>query len=189
MTAIEAVLWGVLQGLTEFLPVSSSGHLVVVPWLLKLNPPGFTFDVLVHLATLLAVLLFFRAELVILIRGLIELIARRRADTPESRLAWLVIISSIPAVLVALLLDDLIEGAFGSPAAVAVFLLITGTILYLAEKVTGTRTMSEITTQDAGLIGLAQAAALIPGISRSGSTMATGMARGLARPARQLGMG
>lgn len=182
VTAIEAVLWGVLQGLTEFLPVSSSGHLVVVPWLLKLDPPGFTFDVLVHLATLLAILLFFRAELVMLVRGLIELIARRRADTPASRLAWLVIISSIPAVLVALLLDNLIESAFGSPAAVAVFLLVTGTVLYLAERGRGDRAMSEITTSDAGLIGLAQAAALIPGISRSGATMATGMARGLARP-------
>ena len=182
MTAIEAVVWGVLQGLTEFLPVSSSGHLVVVPWLLKLDPPGFSFDVLVHLATLLAVLLYFRAELVMLIRGLVQLIARRRADTPEGRLAWLVIISSIPAVLVALLLDAVIESAFGSPAVVAVCLLITGTVLYLAEKGRGDRAMSEITTQDAGLIGLAQAVALIPGISRSGSTMAAGMARGLARP-------
>lgn len=181
MNGFEAALWGILQGLTEFLPVSSSGHLVLVPWLFKLDAPGFTFDVMVHLATLVAVLLFFRAELVMLIRGVIQLLARRRADTPESRLAWLVIISSIPAVLVGFFLQSYIEQVFDSPAMVAVGLLITGTILFLAERRTGAGAVTELAPRDAGLIGLAQAVALVPGISRSGSTIAAGMARGLTR--------
>jgi undecaprenyl-diphosphatase len=182
VSGFEAALWGILQGLTEFLPVSSSGHLVLVPWLLRRDAPGFSFDVLVHLATLLAVLVYFRAEFLMLIRGVIHLVARRRVDTPEARLAWLVIISSIPAILVALVFQSYIEQVFGSPLLVAVALLVTGTILYLAERRTGTRAVDDLTPRDAGLIGLAQAVALIPGISRSGATMAAGMGRDLARP-------
>jgi undecaprenyl-diphosphatase len=182
VSGFEAALWGILQGLSEFLPVSSTGHLVLVPWLLRRDAPGFTFDVLVHLATLLAVLIYFRAEFVMLIRGVIHLIARRRADTPEAKLAWMVILSSIPAMLVALVLQSYIKQVFDSPPLVAVALLFTGTILFFAERRKGTRAVAELTARDAGLIGLAQAVALIPGISRSGATMAAGMGRDLARP-------
>jgi undecaprenyl-diphosphatase len=181
MTGLEAALWGILQGLTEFLPVSSSGHLVLVPWLLNREAPGFSFDVMVHLATLLAVLIYFRAELVMLVRGVLQLIARRRLDTPEARLAWLVMISSIPAVLAGLLLESVIDRLFGSPPVAAAALLITGAILFLAERYSGARAVSQMGPKDAALIGLAQAVALIPGISRSGSTIAVGMARGLTR--------
>ncbi|MHB1319717.1 MAG: undecaprenyl-diphosphate phosphatase, partial [Anaerolineae bacterium] len=119
MSGIEAALWGILQGLTEFLPVSSSGHLVLVPWLLNREAPGFSFNVMVHLATLLAVLIYFRAEFVALIQGVLHLIARRRLDTPEARLTWLVIISSVPAMVVGLLLASLIDRLFASPPVVA----------------------------------------------------------------------
>ncbi|NLX44203.1 MAG: undecaprenyl-diphosphate phosphatase [Chloroflexi bacterium] len=182
MNALEAVLWGILQGLTEFLPVSSSGHLVLIPWLLNLQAPGFAFSVMVHLATLLALLLYLRAELAQLVRGALHLLTKRRIDTPESRLVGLVIISSIPAVLVALLLGDAIEQAFGSPILVAASLIITGAVLWLAERIRPRKGFSTLSALDAGLIGMAQAVALVPGISRSGATIAAGMGRGLGRP-------
>ncbi|NLT73788.1 MAG: undecaprenyl-diphosphate phosphatase [Chloroflexi bacterium] len=181
MSVYEAALWGLLQGLTEFLPVSSSGHLVLVPWLLGLGVPSVTFDVLVHLATLAAVLIFFRAELAMLIKGGIQILATRRVATSEARLAWLVIISSIPAAAAGLLLESVLERAFAVPGAVAVALLITGTVLYLADKSRGTRAIPDLSWKDAAVIGLAQAVALIPGISRSGATMSAGLGRGLTR--------
>jgi len=181
VSALEGALWGILQGLTEFLPVSSSGHLVLVPWLLGLDAPGMSLDVLLHLATLLALVIYFRREVLMLIRGVVHLVARRRADTADARLAWLVIVSSIPAVIVALVLETTIEQAFAAPMAAAVCLLVTGTILYLAERRGGDRAIADLGSRDAGLIGLAQAVALVPGISRSGATMAAGRALGLER--------
>ena len=133
---------------------------------------------MVHLATLLAVLIYFRAEFVLLIRGVLHLILRVAVlDTPEARLAWLVIISSIPAALAGLLIASWIDELFGSPPVVAVALLVTGAILYVAEKSSGVRTVARAAgPRMPGLIGIAQAVALIPGISRSGATIAAGMA-------------
>jgi undecaprenyl-diphosphatase len=197
MGIAEAALWGVLQGLTEFLPVSSSGHLVLVPWLLGRTPPGFTYDVAVHFATLLAVLLFFRAEVLMLLRGALDLVTRRRLDTPEARLAWFVILGSIPAVLVGALLKSTFDQLFGAPPVVALLLLVTGLVLYLADRAgprpvsrapaieagaEDARDMGQLGLRDAFTIGLAQAVALAPGISRSGATISAGLFRGLSRP-------
>lgn len=182
MTVIEALFWGILQGLTEFLPVSSSGHLVLVPWLLGREPSSMTFDVLVHTATLLAVLTYFRRDLLVLARGAWHLVRDRRLATPEARLAWLVALSALPAALVALLLRDFMESLFGSPPAAAAFLLVSGAIMFVAERLaTHRRDTDSLRAPEALAIGVAQSVALAPGISRSGSTISAGLALGLRR--------
>ncbi len=183
MSVIEALLWGVLQGLTEFLPVSSSGHLVLVPWLLRQHPPSFTFDVLVHLGTLVAILVYFRRDLASLVQGIWDLLRYRQLATPEAHLAWFVGLSAVPAVLVALLVGDQLERLFGTPPAAAALLLVTGTVLFLAERLAARqRQAASLSTRKAVTIGLAQSVALAPGISRSGATISAGLALGLERP-------
>jgi undecaprenyl-diphosphatase len=182
MTVIEAVLWGILQGLTEFLPVSSSGHLVLAPWLLGRGPSSFFFDVLVHTATLLAVLTYFRRDLLALIKGALDLLRYRRLATPEARLAWLVALSAVPAGLAALLLRKFVERLFGAPPAAAALLLVTGAIMFLAERLAARqRDMASMSAREALAIGLAQVITLAPGISRSGITISAGLAQGLRR--------
>jgi undecaprenyl-diphosphatase len=183
MTVIEALLWGILQGLTEFLPVSSSGHLVLVPWLLGRGPSSMTFDILVHFGTLLAVLIYFRRDLLVLVRGAWHLLRHRRLATPEARLTWLVALSALPAGLVALLLRDFLEQLFGVPPVAAALLLVTGTIMFLAERLAAhQRDTASLSGPEAVVIGVAQSVALAPGISRSGVTISAGLTLGLRRP-------
>lgn len=182
MSVIEAIVWGVLQGLTEFLPVSSSGHLALAPWLTGRQPSSFTFDVLVHLATLCAVLFYFRHDLVPLARGLVELARTRQANTPEARLAGLIAVSAVPAMVVGVVFRRLVEQLFDAPPAAAAFLLVTGAILFLAESLeVRERDMTGLRIRDALAIGVAQSLALAPGISRSGATISAGLALGLRR--------
>jgi len=207
MTLIQALILGIVQGLTEFIPVSSSAHLVLVPWLLgwTFEPQAaFAFDVLVQLGTLLAVIVYFWRDGVSLLSAAIGALRTRR--WAEGRLAWLLILATLPAAAAGILLDDLVEQAFASPAASAGFLLVTATLLGLSEvlrrRMRGRTTVSRAAAQaaseapengardaleelkpaDSLFIGLAQALALFPGISRSGSTIAAGLARGLTRP-------
>jgi len=197
MTLIQALILGIVQGLTEFIPVSSSAHLVLVPWLLgwTFEPEAaFAFDVLVQLGTLGAVIAYFwRDGVGILSAALAALRSRRWA---EGRLAWLLLLATLPAAAAGILLKDLVEQAFASPAASAAFLLVTAALLGLSEflrRRQGERrpSLDEASTRDALeelkpadslFIGLAQGLALLPGISRSGSTIAAGLARGLTRP-------
>ncbi len=182
MSVMEALLWGLLQGLTEFLPVSSSGHLVLVPWLLGRGPSSFTFDVMVHFATLFAVLLYFRRDLAALVRGALALLRYRRLATPEARLAWLVALSAVPAGVAALLLREWLEHLFGTPPAAAALLLVTGGVMFLAERLAAQRRdLASLRAGDALTIGIAQGVALAPGISRSGATISAGLALGLRR--------
>src|SRR5688572_18938899 len=140
---IQAVVLGIVQGLTEFLPVSSSGHLIVVPALLGWDDPflrSLAFSVMLHVATLLALLLYFRADWLRLIpAGLAALRDRSFRGDPDRRLAWLLAASTVPAVIVGLALNDLIETAFREPRLVAVTLVLGGAILWLADRV-GSRT-------------------------------------------------
>ncbi len=188
MTLLQSILLGIIQGITEFLPISSSAHLVITPYLLGWNIPaqdGFIFDVLVQLGTLLAVIIYFRKDLWKIIVAVINgLIHRTPFTDPMSRLGWLLVLATIPAVIAGVLFKDLVKQAFGSPPAAAIFLLGTGLFLVIAEWVgKRTRQLDSVTWLDALIIGLFQAISLLPGISRSGSTISGGMIRNLDRPA------
>lgn len=184
MDIVQAIALGLLQGATEFIPVSSSGHLVLVPWLLGWDSPGLIFDTVVHWGTLVAVLVYFWRDWIALIGAWLRGFSRRDWSEPHARLMWLLILGSIPAAVIGFLLEDLFESLFSQPAWVACFLLVTAGLLTLSEFLgRRSREIRDLAWADALLIGLAQASAIAPGISRSGATMATGLFRGLERPA------
>jgi undecaprenyl-diphosphatase len=187
MTVLQSIILGIIQGLTEFLPISSSAHLVIAPYLLGWQFPnqvGFIFDVLVQLGTLLAVIIYFRKDLYRIILAVIEgLIHRQPFADPMSRLGWILILATIPAVIAGVLFKGLVERAFGSPVAAALFLLVTAALLVIAERVgKRDRQFDSITWMDGLIAGLLQAVSLLPGISRSGATITGGMLRNLDRP-------
>lgn len=187
MTPLQAFVLGVVQGLTEFLPVSSSAHLVLVPWLLGWTfapGPAFVFDVLVQLGTLAAVVAYYARDLVGMARAALRgLLTGRPFDDPQARLAWLLLAASLPAALAGVLLKSQVEQAFGSPRAVGAFLLCTAGLLLASERL-GRRARAAVSLRlaDALWIGAAQALSLFPGVSRSGATIAGGLTRGLTRP-------
>ncbi|HIC94405.1 MAG TPA: undecaprenyl-diphosphatase UppP [Anaerolineae bacterium] len=184
MNAFQAFILGLVQGATEFLPISSSAHLVLVPWLLGWPEPGLAFDAMVHWGTLAAVVVFFWRDLLALARGWGRSLATRCLSDPEARLAWLILVGTIPGVVAGLLWEDFFEGLFGSPAKVAGLLLVTGGILAASERLgRRRRRMVDLNFLDSLLIGVAQACAIAPGISRSGATIAMGLWQGLQREA------
>ncbi len=181
-TLLQAVVLGTLQGLTEFLPVSSSAHLSLTPWVMGWQPAGLGFDVALHIGTLVALVWYFRAEWVRLIRGGITLLANRRPVDDGSRQALFIGIATIPAGIAGLLLEDLAETVFRAPIITAVMLIVMGAVLWLVDaKARSDRTREQMTWRDALLVGLAQCLALVPGVSRSGSTMTAGRALGFDR--------
>lgn len=183
MGLFQAFILGILQGATEFLPISSSGHLVLLPAALGWTYPSLVFDTTVHLATLFAVVAVFWRDLVRIIfywwRGLLS---GQPFKMTESRLAWCIILATVPGLLTGLFLEKAIEYLFESPRVAGAFLLLTALLLVLAE-ILGQRwrQISEITWLDSLLIGIGQAAAIAPGLSRSGTTISVGMFRGLTR--------
>jgi undecaprenyl-diphosphatase len=184
MEIIQAIILGLLQGATEFIPVSSSGHLVLVPWLLGWDVPGLVFDTVVHWGTLLAVLAYFWRDWLRLISAWLKGLVRWEWHDPDARLMWLILAGTLPAVVIGYLLEGFFESLFGQPAWVSFFLLVTAGLLALSERLgKRTRTLGELRWLDALLIGLGQAAAIAPGISRSGSTIAAGLLRDVQRPA------
>ena len=186
MTLLQAIVLGIIQGLTEFLPISSSAHLVITPYLFNWHIPaqeGFVFDVLVQLGTLLAVIIYFWKDLYKIITGVIRgLLSRRPLAEPASRLGWLLVIATIPAVIVGVLFHDTVASAFASPVAAASFLLVTAVFMVIAERVGNrSRQLESVSWLDALIAGIFQAVSLLPGISRSGSTITGGMLRNLDR--------
>jgi undecaprenyl-diphosphatase len=187
MTFFQALILGIVQGLTEFLPISSSAHLVIVPYLFGWDIPAdvaFVFDVLVQMGTLVAVIAYFWKDLVVIASGFLSALWQRQPfKTAPARLGWYIILATLPAVVIGMLLKDLVEQAFDSPVAVAFFLLLTALLLFIAEKL-GKRNvkMSGMGWVDSLVVGFFQALALFPGISRSGATITGGMLRGLDRP-------
>jgi undecaprenyl-diphosphatase len=178
----RAIILGFVQGATEFIPVSSSGHLVLVPWLLGWDSPGLVFDTAVHWGTLVAVLLYFRHDWKLLVTAWVRSLPHRDRRSPESRLVWLLLLGSVPAALLGFMFEDFFESLFGEPGWVSVFLLVTAALLAVAERVgSRRRDLSDVAPKDALLIGLGQAAAIAPGISRSGATICVGLLRGLRR--------
>ena len=188
MTVIQSIILGIVQGITEFLPISSSGHLVIVPLLLNWDIPpyeAFVFDVLVQVATLIAVLAFFWKDYYIILRGVLRGLRRKRPfETQPARLGWYILLATVPAGIAGLLLKDIVERAFASPLATSIALFATAILLAVSERVGNRqRILEKITWIDALIIGLYQVLALFPGLSRSGATIAGGMTRDLERPA------
>jgi undecaprenyl-diphosphatase len=178
MTPLQAIALGIIQGLSEFLPISSSAHLTLAPWLFGWDDPGLAFDVALHFGTLLAVLWYFRMEWAALVRAAFGIITTGRIETPEKRRVIFLIIATIPGAIGGYVLQSRAESAFRSPQIIAIALIVMGIILWLVDKLTAqARVLGEMRWLDALLIGLAQVIALIPGVSRSGSTITTG--RGL----------
>ena len=184
MNIIQAFILGIVQGATEFIPISSSGHLVLAPWLLNWPEPGLVFDTIVHWGTLVAILAVFWRDLVALARAWAGSLVERNLAQTEARLAWLIIVGTLPAVLMGYLWEDFFEGLFGSPGRVATLLLVTGGVLALSEWLgKRQRSLDDLNWLDSVLIGLAQGLAIAPGISRSGATMSMGLLRGVKREA------
>jgi len=184
MDPLLALFLGVVQGLTEFLPVSSSGHLVLLPALLGWSRPPLVFETTVHLGTLLALLAVFWREVGRLLVAWGKGIGRGRPlGTAESRLAWWILLGTLPALVAGVLLEERFE-ILNTPHYAGIFFLVTAGLLLLAELLgRRRRPLEELTWLDSLLIGLAQAAALLPGLSRSGATISTGMWTHLKREA------
>jgi undecaprenyl-diphosphatase len=187
-TIVQALIMGIVQGLTEFLPISSSGHLIIVPFLFGWTDPFITslaFSVMLHIGTLAALLVYFRADWVRLVpAGLAAIRDRSFRDDPDRRLAWLLIAATIPAAIAGFLLNDLIETAFRDVGLVALTLVVGAIVLWLADR-WGARTkgVEDVTFPLAIAIGAAQALALVPGISRSGISISAARFAGLDREA------
>jgi undecaprenyl-diphosphatase len=184
MSILQAIILGLVQGATEFIPVSSSGHLVLLPWLLGWDSPGLVFDTVVHWGTLVAVLAYFWRDWWSLITAWLQGLLRWDWREPQARLMWWLLLGSLPAAIFGYLLEDFFESLFGQPAWVSLFLLGTAGLLALSERLGHkVRDLGALRWPDALIIGLGQAAAIAPGISRSGATMSAGLLRGVGRQA------
>jgi undecaprenyl-diphosphatase len=184
VTLFQALVVGIVQGLTEFLPISSSGHLFLTPWLFGWGDHGLAFDVSLHLGTLVAVLWYFNHEWKILAASGWGIVRTRRVETPEQRRVIFLILATIPGALGGLLLEDYAETVFRSPTLIASNLALFGILLWLVDRyATRARTLDVMRHRDALLVGLAQVLALVPGVSRSGSTITASRALGLTREA------
>ena len=192
MSIWEAIVLGIVQGTTEFLPISSSGHLILVPWLFGWEEPGLTFSVGVHIGTLMAVIIYFWRDLFSMAVALPKgIVTGQPLRDPKSFLAIIIILGTIPAVIVGLTLEDTIadffhsgEGGDRALVLLAIALMLLGLMLALAERVAvHRRPIEDVTLRDGLLIGMAQALALFPGVSRSGSTITAGLFLGFRREA------
>jgi undecaprenyl-diphosphatase len=173
----QALVLGIVQGATELLPISSSGHLILVPWVfgwhyLEQHPEfNKTFDVALHLGTLVAVVLYFWRDLVGLVRAWFRSVAARRISTAEERIAWYLVVATVPAAIAGAAGESFIEDHLGDPWQIAILMALFGVILWLADRVPPARTMDAIGWRGAVGVGLAQCLALMPGVSRSGITI------------------
>jgi undecaprenyl-diphosphatase len=184
MSLLEAILIGIIQGATEFLPISSDGHLVLIPAVFGLSQPDLVLIGLVHAGTLLAIVGYFARDLLNISRAWLAGIVRRDLlGAADSRLGWYMLLGSAPAGIVGLVLKDFFEEQFQSPTVAAVGLLATSAFLVAGERLLrGTKTIDRLTVLDVLLIGTFQVLALFPGVSRSGTTIAAGLWRELDRP-------
>jgi undecaprenyl-diphosphatase len=173
----QALVLGIVQGATELLPISSSGHLILVPWAAGWqylqNHPDFnkTFDVALHLGTLVAVILYFWNDVVRLVAAWFRSLRRRRIETEDERIAWYVAVATVPAAIAGAVGESFIERKLGQPWQIAIFLSVFAVILWLADRVVARKTIPDIGWKGAVTLGLAQCLALMPGVSRSGITI------------------
>lgn len=177
MPILHAIVLGVVQGLSEFLPISSSGHLQLVPWLLGWDDFDDeslkkSFDVALHLGTFIAVLAYFRRDVAVyVVEGTRLVFSRSKPTTPDGRLAWLFVLATVPAAAAGALFEDTIDTRLGTPLIIAISLIGFGVLLAIADRATGRRKVESFDTKDALVVGGMQALALNPGTSRSGITM------------------
>jgi undecaprenyl-diphosphatase len=185
----QAFTLGIVQGLTELLPISSSGHLILVPWLaqwefLERNDEfNQTFDVALHLGTLVAVVIYFRTTIADLVRAWLRSVRKRRSDSPEERVAWVIAIATIPAAIVGALGEEFIADELGEPWQIAILMAVFAVVLWIADRTTPRRVPDELGTRGALALGLAQTLALAPGVSRSSVTISAARFLGLDREA------
>lgn len=177
MSTLQAVILGLLQGLGEFLPISSSAHLVLVPWIFDWTDPGLTFDIALHIGTLVAVVIYFWKDWLRLVtKGLAD------ARSQDGRLFWYLVAATIPGAIAGFLLEKEAETIFRSPLLIAIMLIMAGIFLYWADRKSARNIeMNNITLATSMMIGLSQTLAIIPGVSRSGITMTMGLLMGLTR--------
>src|SRR5690242_18728155 len=180
MSSLEAVVLGIVQGLTEFLPISSSGHLRIVPALLGWDDPGAGFTAVIQLGTMAAVLIYFRADLwTIASAWLRELAVPIRRATHEAQLGWYIVLGTIPISIFGFIFKDQIESGARSLYLISSALILFSFVMLLAERVaTRRREIEDLDGRDGFFIGMAQSLALIPGVSRSGATISAGLMRG-----------
>lgn len=185
--SFQALILGVVQGLTEFLPISSSAHLILFPWVFGWNNTlvdTLSFDVALHAGTLVAILYYFRSDWMALTGGFLRILGRRRVEEHEERLILYIILATIPAALAGLLLEKTVAETFRNPLLISIPLVAVSFLMIYAEKRPHpSRPLNKITLPDALMIGVAQAIALLPGVSRSGITITTGLLRGYEREA------
>lgn len=190
MPILHAIVLGLVQGLSEFLPISSSGHLLLVPWLFGWDDFAGadgesvkkTFDVALHLGTFVAVLGYFRHDVVTYVREGTKLVfSRQKPTTVEGRLAWFFVLATVPAAAIGALFEDVIDDALGTPLIIAISLIVFGVLLGWADRIAGRRELEEFGAPDALKVGVAQALALNPGTSRSGITITAARAIGFDR--------
>lgn len=188
MTLLQGIVLAVVQGATEFLPISSTAHLVLVPWLLGWPDPGLTYDVALHAGTLVALLVYFAPTWTALLASLVtgrrpELVALGGVEQPR-RLLGLLVLATIPGALAGYALEGYAETLFRTPRLVAAALMLVALLMWFADQMPGlTKNLNQIELRDGVTVGLAQALAIVPGVSRAGITIAAGMFRGLEREA------
>ncbi len=187
MPLLHAIVLGIVQGLSEFLPISSSGHLAIVPWLFGWDTfdadPGLkrTFDVALHVGTFVGAFTYFRADVVRYAGGAARSLGRRRIDTDDERMAWLLALASVPAAVIGAIVDTTVDTYPGGELMVGVMLVVFGVVLFVADRTVTHRGVGAFGVRDALLVGTAQALALQPGVSRSGATISMARWRGFDR--------
>jgi len=181
MSIFQAIIFGAVQGLTEFLPISSTAHLILLPWAFGWPDPGLSFDVALHLGTLVALLIYFRADWIALISSALGIL-RGRTQAPDARMAMQIVVATIPGAIAGALFEHQIEDALRAPQVIALMLIALALVLVVAEVV-GRRkkSLDEVSWGDAIIVGVAQAFAIIPGVSRSGVTITAGLFRSMKR--------
>jgi undecaprenyl-diphosphatase len=190
LTVFQAIVLGIVQGLTEFAPVSSSGHLILVPWLFHWcivapanETVNKTFDVALHMGTFVGAVVYFWRDIVKYLGAWVRSIGHRAVRTIDERLAWALVIGTVPGAVAGALGEDVIERDLGKPWLIAVMLAVFGVVLYVVDRRAGqTRDVRDVRLGDAVFIGIAQAVALQPGVSRSGVTITAARSVGLDRP-------
>jgi undecaprenyl-diphosphatase len=184
MTVFQAIVMGVIQGLSEFLPISSSAHLALAPWVFGWPAPGLAFDVALHLGTLIALVWFFWQEWITLAKAFFSILRKRKLETESERRVAFVVVATIPGALAGYLLQDYAKTVFRTPTLTGVMLIVMGAVLWLVDRsARQERGITTMTWRDAIIVGLAQMFAIVPGVSRSGSTITAGRAVGMTREA------
>jgi len=184
MTIFQALVLGVLQGLSEFLPISSSAHLALTPWVFGWPAPGLAFDVALHLGTLIALVWYFWQEWIALAKAFVAMVAKGRVETDRERRVAFVVVATVPGAIAGFLLQGYAKTVFRTPALTGVMLIVMGILLWAVDRAARQdRPIAAMTWRDAVLVGLAQMFAIVPGVSRSGSTITAARALGLTREA------